>query len=181
MKYEQLHLIITGADNTGKSTLIKNFINMVENGIDELPPFFIVTKFSKPISEVDAQLTYRKYLDFIQKNNFTIADRCFYDEAVYGKLYRDVDDSYIYELDEKFANTKNSIFILCHADKDWIKERWDGIELNGHELEDIDIIQNKFNEVFKKSKAKKFKIDMSKIPKRSVVLYMLENIKKTLK
>lgn len=153
---DELHLIFEGVDNVGKSTLIDAFDYFTEQDWN-------IHKFSKPKSREDAKKQYEDYLtNILEKEKFTIADRAFYGEIVYGELFRNYKSEYIFDIDREYAKLKNSFVVLCHAPVDWITKHWDGVELNGGELEKLQKTQEKFFNVVQRSAASVIYINMYK-------------------
>lgn len=142
------HIIVEGPDNSGKSTLVQRLVEMAP--YDERAS---VKHFSKPKSKEEAKESYYAWLGFMRVSDRTIADRAFYGEAVYAPLYRGYYPEYLPDLDEQFSKLENAALIVLAPDAGWSKKVWDGVELNGGEFQDAELIRLLFLRVAKKSKA----------------------------
>lgn len=155
------HIIIEGLDRVGKDTLIQNLCNTAQN--------YMVRHFSKPIGETNEEkIEYQKsdfHSEFILSltresihkypNDLYIWNRAHIGEYVYGRMYRDYDPSWIFDLETKMDFDKDdSIYlILLYADADFLIQREDGESLSD-KLEDRIQEINLFKEAIDKSHIK---------------------------
>lgn len=101
-------VILEGCDKSGKSTQaneIKKYLELET----KLPTHIIHSRYVKGSTKEEAQNLSRRtfidmfemMLDSIDKRNY-ILDRSYLDEAVYGPLYRDQINDYIFDLEKTY-------------------------------------------------------------------------------
>lgn len=151
-------IILEGCDKSGKSTQaneIKKFLEL-ETG---LPTHIIHSRYVKGKTKEEAQNLSRRtfidmfelMLDSIDKRNY-ILDRSYLDEAVYGPLYRDQLNDYIFDLEDKYLPKLNNYIhtFLFRIDPKKLIEREDGDSFAATEESKVKEM-NLFQEVLDKS------------------------------
>lgn len=131
-------VILEGCDKSGKSTQaneIKKYLELTNH----LPTHIIHSRYVKGITKQDAQdLSRRTFIDLFElmkdskeKRNL-ILDRSYLDEAVYGPLYRDQLNDYIFDLEKKYIPEINEhlCVLLFRVDPKRLIEREDGDSFN---------------------------------------------------
>jgi len=177
----EFHLIFTGPDRTGKTTLINSLLETLKKDSGYKDKYISLRKFSKPDTAIKARLEYMNYISNLFRNKYTIADRCFYDEEIYGPLYRGYMPNYINKLDREFSKLKNSIVIFTTASSIFVWKHWDGIEANGNELEDRVYISSAFDNLFNTLETKRIMINNSKLTKTEALNVLLSFLNKHFK
>ena len=150
-KPHPLHLVLEGVDNTGKSTLIKQFI-------DRFGPRPVIhyTKPEKtsvfsghpdPLQEYQYQ-SFVNGLHLLQQNNCPIVfDRFHLGEVVYSPRYRGYDGSYVFDLEGLIDTSYTKLVLLTTSN--WTIIEDDGLSFDFSKKEEE---QNDFIEAFHKSR-----------------------------
>lgn len=107
-------IIVTGADNSGKTTLVKHLVK--EFTISQLPSY-------KPLPPVDYIDWFRWVRDTLQRTDDKVdkqlvADRFYIDEFVYGPVMRGEVGVYSHKKQalDTLVNDARPLIILCHTD-----------------------------------------------------------------
>lgn len=145
-------VILEGCDKSGKSTQaneIKKFLELET----KLPTHIIHSRYVKGSSKEEAQnLSRRTFIDMfemmvdsIDKRNY-ILDRSYLDEAVYGPLYRDQTNEYIFDLEKKYLPKLNDYLhtFLFRIDPKKLIDREDGDSFSATEeakVREMDLFQ----------------------------------------
>jgi thymidylate kinase len=158
-------IIIEGTDRTGKNSICKSLFEHISDGGGNL----IYRHWGFPQGSTNQErieyqkFSFKKEFDLHKSilnddyykgksNSALIWNRAHLGEAVYGKLYRDYDPSWIYNLEALYGFDQNPeiYLILLEADADFICHNDDGKsftnEVNKKQTE-IDL----FNQAFEKS------------------------------
>lgn len=146
-------IIITGVDNTGKSTLAQHLSN----------------KFGIPIMERYHELPPKDYEDWyrfivkeLDSDEETIADRFYIDELVYGPVVRGqigLTDHQVRMMNTLVAEEK-PLIILCHRHPNEIEKNYNSRE-QYLDMGKIDAIQNEYFELVEKYPFKELTIGYS--------------------
>lgn len=166
---DELHLIFEGADCTGKTTLV--------NKIIDRNPCFTKKHFSKPENKFEACIEYMRYfVNNLDGLYYTLADRCFYGEFVYSNVYRGYTTNYVLTFDNIFNQFKNSFLVYTTASKEWVQEHFDGIELNGNEMQNFETIQKFYEYLFRLIDTPIIEINMDEYNKNEAYKYLFDTI-----
>lgn len=143
-------IIIEGPDNCGKSTQISNIIEYFNN-----TPF-IKANFSniKSLKTAEEVQKYSKklYSYMFEIDVPIICDRGHFGEYVYGKIYREYEGDYIFDLEHEYYLDQNeeTILILFVDSAENLISRDDGLSFSTDiEVKNLEI--KRFKEAFNKS------------------------------
>lgn len=146
-----MFIILEGADRCGKDTLIYGMRKLIHN------PKILVHHSGTPPKGVDPKLwskLYYTYLlkvsqDMVNDGGVVIANRCHLGETVYGPLFRNTDDEYVWAL-EKLFKVETTALILMTDKPENILARDDGIS-TGSTLQNFTDVVNRFDAAFEKT------------------------------
>jgi len=136
-----LNLIVEGPDRVGKSTLIKN-LKKYYNGISFYTLHY--EHISLDSKEKQHEYDYRQYRRMFElmettsyaKDAGIICDRSHLGEAVYGPIYRNSTNEYIYNLESEYLNKpfwRNTFLILLTTSPSVLVSRDDGNSISAKE------------------------------------------------
>lgn len=142
-----------GADRSGKTFAAQKLSKKFNI------PIFKGTRAPKSAEElridrsVRAQIETETIYEFLKQTGYSvIIDRFFLSELVYSKVYgRPVDESFIWDIDAKFADLK-AIIVYMDTPIDVIKSRWSGETLV--KFDDAVKIIDMYNRVIENTKCK---------------------------
>lgn len=121
-----MNIVIEGPDRVGKDSLIAGIKSTFEDKhFIEIPSRAI--KFKDPSTAYQYYFGYySRLLSIMEQHDNLIFNRSHLGEMVYGKLYRDYDPSYIYDLEMKTC-LGNTCLILLTCDPVILASRDDGL------------------------------------------------------
>ena len=137
-------IIVTGVDNTGKTTLVNHLVDKFKDrGLKQIEKYPTLP----PTDGMDwAGWVVNK---LITKNRFTIADRFYVEEFVYGPLLRGsmcIDSNIVRSINTMIMQVK-PLIIWCNTDIETIRKTFmERAQLEGV-YERIGKLQHKFEEV----------------------------------
>lgn len=151
-------IVLEGVDNVGKDTLIENFIRERKN--------IIVRHFSDPKGRTNEERIEYQRADFLYEfrkqrlreimrktpSDVYIWNRSHIGEWVYGKIYRDYDPEWIFNMERVFGfNDDPSIFlVLLEAEAEFSLKNDDGLSFTSN-LEKRKYEMQRFREAFERS------------------------------
>jgi thymidylate kinase len=151
-------IIVEGCDNVGKNFLINRLIKDKKN--------VIIRHFSNPKGETDKEKIEFQKEDFLDEfrnqlsrrdltktdSDVYVWNRSHIGEWVYGKIYRNYDSNWIFNMEKSFAfDKKTDIFlVLLDADAEFTLQNDDGLSFTTN-LERRKYEIQRFHEVFDKS------------------------------
>lgn len=148
-------IIVEGVDRCGKDTLITELKQKYGE--------YVIVHFTTPIGNTNAEkIEYQKqsfhqeFLDASDRKTTVFFNRSHIGEYVYGKMYRDYDPSWIFDLEKTFYFDKDTsvYLILLYGDAEFLIANDDGNSLSS-KLENRKEEINLFLEAFQKSNIKK--------------------------
>lgn len=153
-------IIFEGQDRCGKDTQIKKLIN--SKVFKYKYPIIIHSSGLKRDSDDESMVYnkeyYKQQMNVItnNKNNDFILNRSYFGEWVYGKLYRNYDAEYIWELENKFLKEYNDdVFLFVFVDEiDNLLKRDDGNSLSISK-NNLIFEQSRFKEIYNNTKIEK--------------------------
>ena len=148
-------IMIEGADNVGKSTIGKALAKRIHYDYFKMSRSNIFVKKEDPkIVEAMHAFQIESFYNFSVLVNFNvILDRFYLSEIVYGKLFRKIDEDFLWEYDKKFAKLNLKLIVLKKDENKLEDELWTN--------EQLCTIQRKYVETYEKSACDKILIDTS--------------------
>jgi thymidylate kinase len=159
-------IIIEGLDRTGKNSLCKAlFEHITDHGGNVIYRHWGFPQGSTNQERIEYQkFSFKKEFDLHKSilnddyykgksNSALIWNRAHLGEAVYGKLYRDYDPSWIYNLEALYGFDQNPeiYLILLEADAEFVCKNDDGQSFT-NQIEKKQIEIDLFNQAFENSK-----------------------------
>lgn len=184
-KPRNLFFIIEGIDNVGKSTLIKNLKNALNDYVFQTLHYSSVKQptieesinYSTDLYEqMFAMMLNQQRFD----NSGIICDRSHLGEMVYGPIYRKHSGTYVLDIEKRFMCSRSlwdNLFLITLVDKaENVIARDDGLSFSV-DADEKDAEIHAFKEAHEKSQIKnKLLVDVSSYNEEKLIKHVLEYI-----
>jgi len=180
-----LFFIIEGIDNVGKSTLIKNLKNALNDYVFQTLHYSSV---KQPTLELNIKYSTELYMQMfsmmLNQQRFDksgiICDRSHLGEMVYGPIYRKHPGTYVLDIEKQFMCSRSlwdNLFLITLVDKaENVIARDDGLSFSV-DVDEKDAEIYAFKEAHEKSQIKnKLLVDVSSYNEEKLIKHVLQYI-----